>query len=53
MDRETWRAAVHGIAKSQTQSSDWTEQSHLFHKHENYLKYIFKLFIIDVLEVKK
>ena len=22
-DRETWRAAVHGIAKSQTQLSDW------------------------------
>ena len=25
MDRETWRAAVHGVAKSQTQLSDWTE----------------------------
>ena len=25
MDRETWHAAVHGIAKSQTQLSDWTE----------------------------
>ena len=23
-DRETWRAAVHGVAKSQTQFSDWT-----------------------------
>ena len=22
MDRETWRAAVHGVAKSQTQLSD-------------------------------
>ena len=22
-DRETWRAAVHGVAKSQTQLSDW------------------------------
>jgi len=22
MDREAWRAAVHGVAKSQTQSSD-------------------------------
>ena len=25
MDREAWRAAVHGIAKSQKQLSDWTE----------------------------
>ena len=25
MDRETWRAAVHGAAKSQTQLSDCTE----------------------------
>ena len=23
-DREVWRAAVHGVAKSQTQFSDWT-----------------------------
>ena len=25
MDREAWRAAIHGVAKSQTQRSDWTE----------------------------
>ena len=25
MDRETWRAAIHGVAKSQTRLSDWTE----------------------------
>ena len=24
-DRETWHAAVHGVAKSRTQLSDWTE----------------------------
>ena len=25
MDREAWHAAVHGLAKSQTGLSDWTE----------------------------
>ena len=27
MDREAWRAVVHGVTKSQTQLSDWTELS--------------------------
>ena len=25
MDREAWRAAIHGVAKNQTWLSDWTE----------------------------
>ena len=25
MDREAWRAAIYGVAKSRTQLSDWTE----------------------------
>ena len=25
MDREAWRAAIHGVAKSQTRLSKWTE----------------------------
>ena len=24
MDREAWHAAIHGVAKSRTQLSDWT-----------------------------
>ena len=25
MERDAWRAAIHGVAKSQTRLSDWTE----------------------------
>ena len=28
MDREAWRAAIHGVAKSRTRLSDWTELKH-------------------------
>ena len=30
MEREAWRAAIHGVAKSQTQLSDWTEVNWFF-----------------------
>ena len=29
MDREAWRAVIHGVAKSRTRLSDWTELNHL------------------------
>ena len=31
IDREAWHAAVHGVAKSWTRSSDWTKLNGLFH----------------------
>ena len=31
MDREAWRAAIHGVAKSRTWLSDWTELIHFYH----------------------
>ena len=31
MDREAWRAAIHGVAKSRTRLSDWTELNCIFH----------------------
>ena len=32
MDREAWHAAVHGVAKSWTWLSDWTEQRLLWNE---------------------
>ena len=32
MDREDWRAAIHGVAKSPTWLSDWTELKDLSHQ---------------------
>ena len=29
MDREAWRAAIYGVAKSRTRLSDWTELKHV------------------------
>ena len=37
MDRKDWRAAVHGVAKTQTQLSDWTEQYSIVRLHQKYL----------------
>ena len=37
MDREAWRAAIQGVAKSRTRLSDWTE---LMYKETNLLKII-------------
>ena len=33
MDREAWYAAVHGVAKSQTRLSNWTELSWISHEN--------------------
>ena len=33
MDREAWRAAIHGVAKSRTRLSDWTELNWVWLTH--------------------
>ena len=30
MDREAWRAVIHGVAKSRTRLSDWTELNWIY-----------------------
>ena len=39
MDRESWRATVHGFAKSQTWLSDWTELNFIFHIFQYFTKH--------------
>ena len=41
MDRGAWHAAIHGVAKSQTQLSDWTELNRIWSNgvSPNFLKY--------------
>ena len=34
MDREAWHAAIHGVAKSQTRLTDWTELKEPQNKQE-------------------
>ena len=38
MDREAWRAAVHGVAKSQTKLNNWTELNWMTLSHLMFLK---------------
>ena len=38
MDREAWRAAIHGVSKSQTWLSNWTELNWINKKLEVLLK---------------
>ena len=37
MDREAWSAAIHGVAKSRTRLSDWTELNPILNSHSKFL----------------
>ena len=41
MDREVWRAAVHGVAKSRTRLSDWTELKDIILQTSNQIMNLF------------
>ena len=53
MDRKAWRAAIHGVAKTRTRLSDWTElkkQNSEFHSEVLY-SYIFKyIYIVNIIQ---
>ena len=43
MDREAWLAAIHGITKSRTWLSNWTELTRVKWLLQNFLSYILKI----------
>ena len=45
MDREGWRAVIHGVAKSQTWLSDWTELN--WTEEDQYLEERSRLVVIQ------
>ena len=49
MDREAWGAADHGVTKSQSGQSNWTELN-LLHEREinSYLMWIIECFIFSI-----
>ena len=47
MDREAWRAAIHGVAKSQTRLSDRTELNWLFEFPLSAYLYTFPSFLLN------
>ena len=49
MDREAWRAAIHGVAKSRTWLSNWTELNRIGHYGGR--EKIFWFLDLDIFEV--
>ena len=43
MGREAWRAAVHGVAKSRTLLSDWTESIYTYSAHTKSKAYVISI----------
>ena len=46
MFREAWRASIHGVAKSRTRLSDWTELN-WFQMNQKIFSYVYGLFMLS------
>ena len=44
MDREAWRAAIHGVAKSRTRLSDWSDLIWLWHRVIKIFKLLYSVY---------
>ena len=58
MDREAWRAAIHGVTKSRTRLSDWTElnwtkMSFILWECWNLLNILFSVILLDTFLLQK
>ena len=51
MDREAWHAAIHGVAKSQTRLSDWTELNWTEEKQNKSMKIWLGEFVVDTFRI--
>ena len=51
VDREAWRAAIHGVAKSRTRLSDWTQQNwtDCLNSYSQFLFSFFSFFLENIL----
>ena len=50
MDREAWRAVIHGVAKSWTRLSDWTELMYIIYLTFSLFLYLWSCFCVLAIE---